>query len=45
VVRAHVVTEVDNRAVKAWAAFNGIELSGRGRIPGDVIERYRAAGN
>src|SRR5690349_5361898 len=45
VVRTHVVTGVDNRAVRAWAASNGIELSSRGRIPGDVIEQYRAAGN
>jgi hypothetical protein len=36
---------VDNRAVRAWAASNGIELSERGRIPGVVIEQYRAAGN
>ena len=37
--------EVDNRAVRAWAASNGIELSTRGRIPASVIEQYRAAGN
>ncbi len=38
-------TGVDNKAVRAWAASNGIELSARGRIPGEVIEKYRAAGN
>jgi len=38
-------TGVDNRAVRAWAASNGVELSTRGRIPAAVIERYRAAGN
>jgi hypothetical protein len=37
--------DVDNRAVRAWATSNGIELSSRGRIPTDVIEKYKAAGN
>src|SRR5688572_19088906 len=36
---------VDTRAVRAWARSNGVELSPRGRIPSDVVERYRAAGN
>jgi Lsr2 len=45
VVRTQVATGVDNRAVRAWAASNGIEVSTRGRIPADVIEQYRAAGN
>jgi hypothetical protein len=40
-----VAIGVDNRAVRAWAASNGIELSARGRIPADVIQQYRAAGN
>lgn len=39
------IGEVDNRAVRAWAASNGIQLSGRGRIPAKVIDQYRAAGN
>jgi hypothetical protein len=38
-------TEVDNKAVRAWAAAIGIELSTRGRIPASVLEQYRAAGN
>ena len=38
-------SEVDNKAVRAWAASNGIELSTRGRIPASVLEQYRAAGN
>jgi hypothetical protein len=38
-------TDVDSRAVRAWAASNGIELSARGRIPAHVLDRYRAAGN
>jgi len=36
---------VDTKAVRAWARSNGVELSSRGRIPADVVERYRAAGN
>jgi hypothetical protein len=42
-VRVH--TEVDNKAVRVWAASNGVELSSRGRIPAHVIDQYRAAGN
>ena len=38
-------SQVDTKAVRAWAASNGIELSNRGRVPADVIEKYRAAGN
>jgi hypothetical protein len=38
-------SEVDTKAVRAWAASNGIELSNRGRVPADVIEKYKAAGN
>ena len=36
---------VDSKAVRAWAASNGIELSARGRIPSEVVEKYLAAGN
>jgi hypothetical protein len=36
---------VDLKAVRAWAASNGIELSSRGRVPGAVLEQYRSAGN
>jgi hypothetical protein len=36
---------VDLKAVRAWAASNGIELSGRGRVPASVLEQYRSAGN
>jgi uncharacterized membrane protein len=38
-------TGVDSRAVRAWARSNNIELSARGRIPAEVVEKYRAAGN
>jgi uncharacterized membrane protein len=40
-----VETGVDTAAVRAWAASNGIEVSARGRLPKDVVEQYRAAGN
>ena len=36
---------VDNRTVRAWAAANGIEMRGRGRIPARVLEQYRASAN
>jgi amphi-Trp domain-containing protein len=36
---------VDSAAVRAWAAANGLKVSARGRIKGDVIKAYRAAGN
>jgi len=29
--------------IRAWANQQGIELSGRGRIPASVIEQYQAA--
>ena len=38
-------SSVDLKAVRAWASSNGIELSSRGRVPGSVLEQYRAAGN
>jgi hypothetical protein len=36
---------VDNKAIRAWAASNGVELSKRGRISQDVVSQFRAAGN
>jgi nucleoid-associated protein Lsr2 len=36
---------VDTKAVRAWAASNGFELSPRGRLPKDVVEKFHAAGN
>lgn len=41
--RKPAVDGVDNATVRAWAAGQGIEISERGRIPGTVIARYRAA--
>jgi nucleoid-associated protein Lsr2 len=37
--------QVDTKAVRKWAQSNGIELSSRGRVPADVIDKYKAAGN
>jgi hypothetical protein len=36
---------VDTKAVRAWAASNGVSVSSRGRIPAQIIEQYRAAGH
>jgi hypothetical protein len=44
-VHAPVATDVDSRAVRAWAASNGVEVSARGRIPAAVVEQFRAAGH
>jgi hypothetical protein len=38
-------SEVDARAVRAWASSNKVQISARGRIPASVVEQYRAAGN
>jgi hypothetical protein len=40
-----VPTGVDTAAVRAWASSNGYDISSRGRIPGEILEKYRAAGN
>ena len=37
--------EVDTKAVRAWAQANHIKINSRGRIPADIIARYRSAGN
>ncbi|HEX5908707.1 MAG TPA: Lsr2 family protein [Propionibacteriaceae bacterium] len=38
-------SDVDTKAVRKWAEAHGIEINARGRIPTDVVERYKAAGN
>ena len=40
-----VTTDVDTRAVRAWARANEVAVSSRGRIPQSVIDQYRVAGN
>jgi hypothetical protein len=43
--KSPAASKVDPRAVRAWAQSNGIELSARGRIPAEVVEKYQGAGN
>jgi hypothetical protein len=33
----------DPKDVRVWAEANGVQVSGRGRIPASVIEQYKAA--
>ena len=33
----------DTKAVRAWAAVNGIEINSRGRVKDDVVQRYLAS--
>lgn len=34
---------VDTVAVRAWAREQGIDIKERGRVPGDIVEKYKAA--
>jgi hypothetical protein len=34
---------VDTHAVRAWAKDQGIDIKERGRVPADVVARYREA--
>lgn len=43
--RSSSASEVDPKAVRAWAAANDVEVNDRGRIPADIIEKYKSAGN
>jgi hypothetical protein len=36
-------SDIDAKAVRAWAEANGVKVSPRGRIGADVLEQYRAA--
>jgi hypothetical protein len=38
-------TAADPAAVRAWAAAHGIRVSNRGRVPADVVAKFRASGN
>ncbi len=38
-------SEVDAKAVRAWAEANNITVNPRGRIKADIVEQYRAAGH
>lgn len=35
----------DPKAVRKWAESNKVDISARGRIPRDILERYHAEGN
>ena len=37
------VVAADPKAVRAWAASNGIQVNPRGRIPAQVVEKFQAA--
>jgi hypothetical protein len=37
--------EVDPKAVRVWAAEQGLEISSRGRIPSEILEQYKANGS
>jgi Lsr2 len=37
--------DYDPKAVRAWAQSNSVDLPARGRIPADVIQRFRDSGN
>ncbi len=41
--RRRATGATDVAAVRAWAADNGIEVSSRGRISAEVLQRYSAA--
>ena len=41
--RTEPVRDYDPRAVRAWAESQGIEVSQRGRVPADLIAKFRAA--
>ena len=43
--KSKTTSNMDLKAVRAWAASNGVEVSSRGRVPASVIEQYQAAGN
>ncbi len=36
-------TTIDTTAVRAWAREQGIDIKDRGRVPADVVAKYRAA--
>lgn len=37
--------DYDPKAVRKWAESNGVDVPARGRIPADILERYKAEGN
>lgn len=41
--RAQSDSDVDPKAVRAWAKENGIDVNARGRISAEVVEQFKAA--
>jgi hypothetical protein len=37
-------SEVDAKAVRAWAASNGYQVSARGRVSAEIVAAFRGAG-
>jgi hypothetical protein len=37
------VSAVDTTAVRAWAKGQGIDIKERGRVPGNIVEKYLVA--
>lgn len=40
-----VETDVDPRTVREWARARGIDIPSRARIPQEIIDQFREAGN
>lgn len=38
-------SDPDPKTIRAWAEANGIEVSPRGRLKGEIVEQYKAANN
>lgn len=36
-------SDYDAKAVRQWATDNGLDVPARGRIPGEIVEQYKAA--
>jgi len=41
--QAGAADEADSTEVREWARKNGIEVKDRGRVPQDIVARYKAA--
>jgi hypothetical protein len=36
-------SRVDAKAVREWATQNGLQVSARGRVPSDIVDKYQAS--
>ena len=36
-------SDYDAKAVRAWATEQGLDVPARGRIPGEIVEQYKAS--